>query len=244
MTPGKKISIFITAGYPSIESTMDQLLFLQEKKIDFVEVGIPFSDPMADGPMIQYTSSIALKNGMNLKLLFDLIEEKREVIKIPLVLMGYFNPIFQFGIEQFLTKCQQLQINQLIIPDISLEIYEEKYKDLFNQYGVSLCFLVTPETDDKRIRRMVQLTKNGFIYLISQNSITGENKLIDPNVLIRYGEIKELCKNVPLMIGFGIQDKASVEQVTAYSDGAIIGTAYLKALQEQKEAEFIDSVVN
>lgn len=239
----KQVSIFITAGYPTIDSTMEQILMLQEKGIDFIELGIPFSDPMADGPAIQETSNLALQNGMNLDLLFTIIEQNKAKIHVPLVMMGYFNPIFLFGLERFLQKCSDLNIKHLIIPDISLEVYERNYQTQFEKYGVSLCFLVTPLTTDDRIIKMAEHSKNGFIYLVSQNAITGENKDSSSSLEQRYTEIKKLCKETPVMLGFGIQNKFDVEKAHQFTDGAIIGTAYLKALKLGQEEAFLNSFV-
>lgn len=238
----KQVSIFITAGYPTIESTAEQILMLQEKGVDFIELGIPFSDPMADGPVIQETSNVALQNGMNLDLLFALIEKHQAEIRVPLVMMGYFNPIFLFGLERFLEKCAALNIKHLIVPDISLEVYERNYQAQFEKFGVSLCFLVTPLTSDERIIKMAEHSKNAFIYLVSQNSITGENKNSSSSLESRYTEIKVLCKETPVMLGFGIQNKLDIEKAHQFTDGAIIGTAYLKALALENQENFLSSL--
>ncbi len=234
----KQVSIFITAGYPKLESTVEQILFLQEKGIDFIEVGIPFSDPMADGETIQKSSSLALSNGMNLEILFQQLESIQDKVKIPLVLMGYLNPVLQFGLEKFLQKCQNLNISNLIIPDISFEIYTFKYKELFEKYKIELCFLITPNTSNKRIELISKKCKNGFIYLVSQNATTGQEKG-EKDLSNRYEEIKLLCKNVPLMMGFGISDKQGIKKAHQYCDGAIIGSAYLKALENNFQEKFM-----
>lgn len=238
----KQVSIFITAGYPSIESTIEQIFMLQEKGVDFIELGIPFSDPMADGPVIQETSNIALQNGMNLDVLFDIIEKHRSEIHVPLVLMGYFNPIFLFGLDRFLLKCSSLNIKQIIVPDISLEVYERSYQSQFEKFGITLCFLVTPLTSDERISKKAEHSKNGFIYCVSQNAITGENKSTTNSLISRYADIKILCKETPVMLGFGIQSKLDIERAHQFTDGAIIGTAYLKALKVKQENEFLNSL--
>lgn len=239
----KQISIFITAGFPSVESTIEQIVNLQVQGIDYIEVGIPFSDPMADGPVIQHTSNVALANGMNLHLLFEIISTYKEQISVPLVLMGYFNPILQLGLSNFLENCQKTGIRHVIIPDISVELFESRYQGLFEKYDVHVCFLITPETDNERIQKMASYSKNSFLYLVSQSAITGENKEISEKLTKRYTEIKQLCDETPLMLGFGIKNKSDVELAHEFTDGAIIGTAYLKALEIGKEKGFVEGVM-
>ncbi len=235
----KQLSIFITAGYPTLESTTQQILTLQEQGIDFIEVGIPFSDPMADGPVIQETSSIALQNGMQLDLLFDQLFSIKESVKIPLVIMGYLNPVLQFGIEKFLSKCKELEIASVILPDMSLELYERFYQSNFKKYGISVSFLITPTTSDERIERIANVSQNSFVYLVSQTSITGGTSAINSEMNERYKEIKKICKETPVMLGFGINTKADVLKAHQNCDGAIIGSAYLKALKNGSETKFI-----
>lgn len=238
----KQLSIFITAGYPTLESTTQQILTLQEQGIDFIEVGIPFSDPMADGPVIQETSSIALQNGMQLDLLFDQLFSIKENVKIPLVIMGYLNPVLQFGIEKFLSKCKELEIASVILPDMSLELYERFYQSNFVKYGISVSFLITPTTSDERIERVANVSRNSFVYLVSQTSITGGTSVINSEMNERYKEIKTICKETPVMLGFGINTKEDVLKAHQNCDGAIIGSAYLKALKNGNEAKFIDDL--
>jgi tryptophan synthase alpha chain len=239
----KKVSIFITAGFPSIESTIEQIIMLQEAGVDFIELGIPFSDPMADGPVIQETSKIALEQGMNLTLLFDLLAKHQHKIKIPLVMMGYFNPIFLMGVEQFLRRCQEIGIKLCVIPDLSMEVYEKHYKNMFEQYNVTPCFLVSPMTTNERVIKAAELSQNGFVYLVSQNSITGENKVVSTELEKRYFEIKDLFGSTYMMIGFGIKDQMDVARAHRFADGAIIGTAYLKALMNNCEKSFVESIL-
>jgi tryptophan synthase alpha chain len=242
----KQTSIFLTAGFPKFESLKKQILYLQDKGIDFIEVGIPFSDPMADGEKIQETSLIAIKNGMNIKSMFEQLNEIKLTIKIPLVIMSYFNPIFTFGFENFLKECQKSNIKHIIIPDISLEVYERNYKLIFEKFEMNMCFLITPNSENHRIIKMSEYSKNGFLYLVSQNSTTGNtsNKEIDKKIIKRYSEIKKLCQNTPLMIGFGIKNKKELKIAHNYADGGIIGTAYLSSISENKEDSFIESVIN
>lgn len=240
----KQISIFITAGYPTLESTTEQILFLQKKGIDFIEVGIPFSDPMADGPVIQETSSIALANGMQMDLLFSQLESIKDHVKIPLVLMGYLNPVLQFGLEKFLKKCQELSIASVILPDMSLELYKRFYKELFEQYNISVSFLITPLTQNERIQKIAKISEKSFVYLVSVTSITGGKIQIDDNIVNRYDEIKQLCGNTPVMIGFGISTSMDVKNAHKHCDGAIIGSAYLKALKIGKEISFMENLTS
>jgi tryptophan synthase alpha chain len=235
----KQLSIFITAGYPALESTTQQILSLQEQGIDFIEVGIPFSDPMADGPVIQETSSIALKNGMQLDLLFEQLLSIKDKVQLPIVIMGYLNPVLQYGIEKFLSKCQEIEIASVILPDMSLELYERFYQSSFEIYGIQVSFLITPTTSNDRIKRISEVSKNSFVYLVSQSSITGGNSAINTEKNDRYKEIKKLCSDVPVMLGFGINSEEDVVKAQANCDGAIIGSAYLKALKNGKELEFI-----
>ena len=238
----KQLSIFITAGYPTLESTTKQILTLQEQGIDFIEVGIPFSDPMADGPVIQETSSIALQNGMHLDLLFDQLFSIKENVTIPLVIMGYLNPVLQYGIEKFLSKCKELNIASVILPDISLELYERFYQSNFVKYGISVSFLITPTTSDERIERIANVSQNSFVYLVSQTSITGGTSFINTEMNDRYKEIKQICGETPVMLGFGINSKEDVFKAQQNCDGAIIGSAYLKALKNGKESEFVKNL--
>lgn len=238
----KQLSIFVTAGYPTRDSLVSQLRFLQAKQIDFIEVGIPFSDPMADGPTIQETSEIALKNGMNVELLLQQLESCSSEITTPLVLMGYLNPVLQFGLEAFLKRCADLNIASLILPDLSLEMYERKYKALFEKHKVPLTFLVTPNTPNERVLQIAETCKNSFVYLVGQNGTTGMTLNVSANQTIRYSEMKQLCGNTPLFMGFGITNKTQKDAAFAVCDGAIIGTAYLKALAKNETEQFIHSL--
>ncbi len=235
----KQLSIFVTAGYPELDSLKPQLLQLQELGVDFAEVGIPFSDPMADGPVIQETSTIALQNGMKLELLLQQLEAARSEIKIPLVLMGYLNPVLQFGLDTFLSRCQKLGIASLILPDLSLELYETRYKAAFEQYGVPVTFLITPQTPDERVQRIAKACANSFVYLVGQNSITGQGYSINDALTARYSALKTLCGTTPLFIGFGIDSREKKEKAFESVDGAIVGTAYLKAVKSGREKEFV-----
>lgn len=239
----KQTSFFITAGFPQRDSLPDQLLLLQAKGVDFIEIGMPFSDPMADGPVIQQCSSIALQNGMTPDLLFEQLEEIREKIHVPLVLMGYFNPVLQYGMKAFLEKCRQLRISSLILPDLPLELYLSEYKALVEASGISMTFLVTPQTSDERIRKIAEVCQNSFVYLVGQNSITGTTYTISEAQLGCYAAIKQLCGETPVMLGFGIDSPERQQQAFLHCDGAIIGSAYLKAVQNGTETAFLDALL-
>jgi len=232
------LSIFLTAGYPKLNDLSYQIALLEKAKVDFIEVGIPFSDPLADGPVIQESSSVALKNGMSLKVIFEQL--KQIETSTPLVLMGYLNPILQFGMEHFLAETKNAGIKLLILPDLSIEIYERDYQALFAKFSITPCFLVTPKTTNNRIQRAAQLSAGGFIYLVSTNSTTGSNTAATEDLQLRYKEIKELCGNTPVIMGFGIRDKATFLKATEQVDGAIIGSAFIQALGKGEEKEFLE----
>ncbi|MFK7785402.1 MAG: tryptophan synthase subunit alpha [Crocinitomicaceae bacterium] len=233
----KQLSIFVTAGYPEINSLNEQLNVLESNKVDFAEVGIPFSDPMADGPTIQQTSEVALKNGMNLEMLFEQLSERTSIL--PLVLMGYLNPVLSYGIERFLKSCNEVGVRSVILPDMSLEIYNRFYRDQFEQHEVYPCFLITPTSSAERIRKISEACKNSFVYLVSSNATTGGVSSFHPEQAKNYSAIREICGDTPLFIGFGIDSKEKVQFVQNVCDGAIIGSAYLKAVKKNEAEEFL-----
>lgn len=236
-TSNPLLSIFLTAGYPRLNDLSQQIKLLETHRVDFVEIGIPFSDPLADGPIIQDSSSIALKNGMSLPLIFQQLKEIET--SLPLVLMGYLNPILQFGIEHFLLETKNAGIDKVILPDLSMEIYERDYQSIFEKYSITPCFLVTPKTTNDRIQKAAKLSVKGFIYLVSTNSTTGANNDSTEELQLRYSEIKNLCGGTPVIMGFGIRDKATFQQATQHVDGAIIGSAFIQALGNGSEEEFL-----
>ncbi|MNJ82651.1 Tryptophan synthase alpha chain [compost metagenome] len=240
---GKSVSIFITAGYPEKESLTGQILFLQKQGIDFLEIGIPFSDPMADGPVIQETSAVALKNGMNLDRVFEQLSEIKEHITIPLVIMSYLNPILQFGVDLFLEKCESAGISGLIIPDLSFELVQKKYRYSFGSGKIPLIYLITPSTSDTRITQIVEASSNSFVYLVGQNKITGSSYSLSQHAN-RYSELKELCNEVPLFLGFGISSSEQKKAAFGFADGVIVGTAYLRAISEENDKEFIEKLLS
>ena len=200
----KQTSIFITAGFPELESLREQLQVIQSKKIDFIEIGIPFTDPLADGPTIQHTSAIALQNGMSVSVLFEQLKTLKSELNVPIVLMGYLNPVMQFGLDAFLQNCAELEIKALILPDLSYELYAKRYKKQFEKHDVPISFLVTPQTENERIELIAKQCENSFVYLVSQNGITGSSADLNSCLIQRYGEIKQLCGTTPLFLGFGI----------------------------------------
>lgn len=250
MNPFRKnnqLSIFVTAGFPQLDSLPSQIQFLEANGVDFIEVGIPFSDPMADGPTIQESSNVALQNGMSVSLMFEQLSKVET--SIPLVIMSYFNPILHYGLERFLESCNQVKVDHVIIPDISLEVYERLYRSNFEKYGVTLCFLITPKTPSERISKMSTLSSDGFLYLVSSNMTTGtpvlraESRSTGSISLNKeLSRIRAAAGDTPLMIGFGIKSREDVLDVHQKANGAIIGSAYIRALSEGRAQEFISSV--
>jgi tryptophan synthase alpha chain len=245
MNPFKKVTkqlgVFVTAGFPLRDSTIPQIKLLSEEQVDFIEIGIPFSDPMADGPTIQESSELAIQNGMSLGLLF----EQLKMINFktpPLVLMGYLNPILNFGIDKFLEKCAESMVSGVIIPDISIEIYERFYQKKFESAGITCIFLITADTPLERMKQIAQHAKNGFVYLTSSNKTTGkesEFSLLDRSVT---DKVRAVFLDTPVFIGFGISSKSDIRKVQEISDGAIIGSAYIEALKKGKAREFIQDI--
>lgn len=236
----KQLSIFTTFGFPSIESFDSQLDSFSRYGIDFIEVGIPFSDPLADGPTIQRSSDLALKNGSNLSLLYEKLNERKS--ELPIVLMGYFNPILHFGLERFLQACQQTRVAGVILPDISFEIYQHFYAEQFEQYDVKLIFLITPETSNERIAEIAEYSRDRFIYLVATSSTTGTKTVQLDNA--RISEIRTLCGETPIFIGFGIQNAQDLAAVHKLVDGAIVGSAYIKALERNEEELFLEELTS
>jgi tryptophan synthase alpha chain len=239
------LSIYFTAGHPDLNDTVPIIKAIEKSGVDMIEIGMPFSDPMADGPVIQQSSLKALNNGMTIKLLFEQLINIRKEVKIPLLLMGYLNPVFRYGIEEFCHKCKEVGVDGLILPDLPLDDYEDKYKQVFEACGLYNIFLVTPQTSDARIKRINKLSK-GFIYMVSSYSTTGSGKGLDQSQAY-FERMNELKLNVPKIIGFGIKDKASFENACHYANGAIIGTAFVKAMEadgtvEAKVEKFIKGI--
>lgn len=228
----RKLNIYFTAGIPNLENTTTIAQLIQNSGADLMEIGIPYSDPVADGPVIQYAHSLALKNGMSIKKLFEQLAEIKDSVRIPKVLMGYLNPVLQFGFENFCKKCQEVGVFGLIIPDLPPFEFENKYRDLLNKYNLNFIFLVTPETSEERIKHLDSLS-SGFLYAVSSSSTTGnENAVLKNEEYLERLSILNL-KN-PVFIGFGIKNKNDFESVTEKAQGGIIGTAFVKILLENE----------
>ncbi|WP_259069450.1 tryptophan synthase subunit alpha [Mucilaginibacter sp. X4EP1] len=239
------LSIYFTAGYPEINTTVDIAEALEKAGVDFLEIGFPYSDPVADGPTIQHSSEIALENGMNLHLLFEQLAELRKRVTIPVLLMGYVNPMVQYGVENFCKKAAEIGIDGVIVPDLPMYEYETLYAGHFKTNNLSNIFLVTPQTSDDRISKIDGLS-NSFIYLLSSSSITGGNLQVSVNIEDYYKRIKAMRLNNPAIIGFGISDNKSFNKATEYARGAIVGSAFVKLLGTEnyldKIPEFIQSI--
>ncbi|MFT7344247.1 MAG: tryptophan synthase alpha chain [Lentimonas sp.] len=235
----KQIGLFATAGFPELNSAIKIIPELSLKGADFIEVGIPFSDPMADGPTIQHSSEVALKNGMNMSILFDQLEEVKAKVNCPLVLMGYLNPVLTFGLEKFLRKCNQTSIKTVILPDMSIEIYERFHQAMFEEYGVSVCFLITQNTPDDIIKRVAKVSANSFVYLVSSVSITGSTQDFSIDNSENVNRIRKIIGDIPLFMGFGISTRKDVEMVQKVVDGAIIGSAYLKSISLKTDEQYL-----
>jgi tryptophan synthase alpha chain len=231
----KVLNVYCTAGYPKLQSTLEVMQSVQKHGANIIELGIPYSDPLADGEVIQQSSQIALENGMTISILFDQLKEMRKTIHIPVVLMGYLNPILQFGIEEFCKNAKEVGIDGLILPDLPLFEFEQQYGNLFKKYGLDFIFLVTPETKVDRILKLDSVSA-GFLYAVSSSATTGKDT--DFNKVAHYlQKLQGLSLKNPLLVGFGIKDKASFEAVNQYAQGAIIGSAYIKALSKGNSIE-------
>ena len=223
----KLLSLYFTAGYPHINDTVSILQQLQDSGVDMVEIGLPFSDPLADGPTIQESSTAALKNGMTTQLLFDQLKDVRKTIDIPLIVMGYFNPMLQYGVEKFCAKCQEIGIDGIIMPDLPLAEYEAEYKAIFEKYGLINVFLITPQTSDARIQQ-IDAASNGFIYMVSSASTTGSQSGFGNTQSEYFERIANMNLKNPQIVGFGISNAKTFEAATAFAKGAIIGSAFIK----------------
>lgn len=227
------LSVFCTAGFPELNSIVPVLEELQNNGVDLVEIGMPFSDPTADGPVIQYSNTIAINNGMMLKVLFEQLKGIRAKVHIPLVLMGYFNPVLQYGIDHFLQDAHACGIDGIIIPDLPMFEYETLYKEKFEQHDLKNIFLVTPQTAENRIRKIDTLT-DAFIYVVSSNAITGGNSNIQQEQENYFQRIQNMQLKNPTLIGFGIRDKQTFNTACQYANGAIIGTAFINVIDKSK----------
>ena len=235
----KLLSIYFTAGYPKINDTIPILESLEKNGVDMVEIGLPFSDPLADGPTIQDSSKQALKNGMTTELLFDQLKGIRDSVSIPLIIMGYFNPVLQYGVEAFCEKCNEIGIDGLILPDLPLAEYKEHYISIFEKYGLVNVFLITPQTSEERIRQ-IDAASNAFIYMVSSATTTGVQQGFGSKQEQYFNRIGSLSLSNPQIVGFGISNAATFSQATTEAKGAIIGSAFIKMLAK----DGIDGISN
>ena len=231
----KVLNVYCTAGYPKPDSTLEVMKALQTNGADIIELGMPYSDPLADGPVIQHSGLISLENGMTIEKLFMQLKDFRKEIHIPVILMGYMNPVLQFGFEKFCAAAAAVGIDGLILPDLPEFEFETEYGEIIKKYGLDFIFLVTPETSELRIKKLDQLS-TGFLYAVSSSSTTGtDNNLTDVNNYLK--RLKGYGLKNPILVGFGIKDKKSFDNACANANGAIIGTAYIKALEKSDSIE-------
>jgi tryptophan synthase alpha chain len=229
----KILSIYFTAGYPKLTDTMPILKSLQDNGVDMVEIGIPFSDPMADGPVIQSSGNVALKNGMSLKTLFQQLENLRSEIQIPVLLMGYINVVMQYGLENFCKDCKKVGIDGVIFPDLPMADYLNEYKPLMDAYGLSMVLLITPDTSEARIREIDEHT-DSFIYMVSSASTTGAQQHFSDSKLAYFKRINAMELKNPRLVGFGISNKETLDAAWEHASGAIIGSRFIECLTEAK----------
>ena len=241
------LNVYCTAGYPHLENTIEVMKALEENGADIIELGMPYSDPLADGPVIQHSSTVAIANGMNIETLFEQLKDFRKQVSVPAILMGYMNPILQYGIEKFCASAEAVGIDGIILPDLPMYEFETEYKELFQQHGLNFIFLITPETGEDRIRKIDNLS-SGFIYAVSSSSTTGNNKAIE-NQQVYFKKLYDMKLSNPVLVGFGIKDKQTFNAACEYTNGAIIGTAYIKALENSSDVaqatkEFLNNVLS
>ena len=240
------LNVYCTAGYPALDSTMKVMASLQKNGADIIELGMPYSDPLADGEVIQVSSIKALANGMNIAVLFDQIKDMRKSISIPVILMGYMNPILQYGFEAFCKKAKEVGIDGLILPDLPLFEFEDSYGKIITENNLDFIFLVTPETPEQRVKKLDSLS-NGFLYAVSSSATTGKDK--DFNLVSQYlQKLQAMRLKNPILVGFGIKDKATFDAATVHTQGAIIGSAYIQQLTkggdiETTTSQFLNSVL-
>lgn len=228
------LSVYMTAGYPSLNDTAMIIEELEKSGADMIEIGIPFSDPLADGLIIQHSSEEALKNGISLKKIFEQLKDIRKKVNIPLLLMGYINPVMNYGMENFCKTAHELGMDGCIIPDLPLAEYQSEYKTLFEKYNLCNIFLITPQTSEARIRQIDSISK-GFIYVVSSASTTGTNMGKSDEKEKFFKRVNEMKLKTPTLIGFGISNKESFQQACKYANGGIIGSAFVKAVQNSKD---------
>lgn len=244
--PSKVLNVYCTAGYPTLDSTLPIIAALENSGADLVEIGMPYSDPLADGPVIQESGAKAIENGMTIEVLFDQLKSLRATSNIPVVLMGYMNPVLQYGFEKFCAAAAAVGVDGLILPDMPAYEFETKYRSIVNKHHLDFIFLVTPETPTDRIQYLDALS-TGFLYAVSASATTGSALNFDA-VDVYLQKLKDLQLNNPILVGFGVKDAASFELATRHTAGAIIGSAYIKALENSKDvtattAQFLSSIM-
>lgn len=242
----KILNIYVTAGFPTLHDTVTIVKELEKNGVDLVELGMPYSDPLADGPVIQHSSAVALTNGMKLSLLFEQVREIRKISSIPLVLMGYFNQLMRYGVDEFLQEAADSGIDGLIIPDLPVEEYIKNYKNKMEKLGLNFVFLISPQTELSRIR-LLDEASSGFLYVVSSASTTGKNLEVQQAEQEYFERIQNMKLKNPLLIGFGISNKESYDKACRYASGAIIGSAFIKALEQSSDirkniSQFIQSI--
>lgn len=240
------LNVYCTAGYPQLNSTVEVIRALQQNGADLVEIGMPYSDPLADGPVIQQSNMVALENGMSISILFQQLQSVRETIQVPIILMGYMNPIMQYGLEEFCAAAEAVGVDGIILPDLPMYEFETIYRQLFEKHGLKFIFLVTPETGEERIRKIDSLS-SGFLYAVSSSSTTGNNKAISDQTGY-FKKLQAMQLNNPILVGFGIKDKTTFQSAAAYTNGAIIGSAYINALKNSIDIqattkEFLNTIL-
>jgi len=244
---GQVLSVYFTAGYPNLEDTTPLIQELVKNGVDLIEIGMPFSDPVADGPVIQHSSLVALQSGMSIRKLFEQLVDIRQSVDIPLILMGYINPVLQYGVEAFFQKCKVIGIDGLIIPDLPMDVYEAEFKSVFEANNLHNIFLITPQTSDERLRKIDDVS-TGFIYMVSSNATTGAKTSVTDFQKQYFERVNSFGLKNPRLIGFGISNAETFANACQYAHGAIIGSAFVKALEgprslEQKVSDFINSIV-
>lgn len=234
--PRKLLSIYFCAGTPTLDGTANVIRTLEKHDVSMIEIGIPFSDPMADGIVIQNAATQALRNGMSLRLLFSQLQDIRRDVQIPLILMGYLNPIMQFGFENFCRECAACGIDGVIIPDLPFRDYQEQYRPIAERYDIKVIMLITPETSEERVREIDEHT-DGFIYMVSSAATTGAQQDFNERKRSYFRKIEDMKLRNPRMVGFGISNKATFDAACEHASGAIIGSRFVSLLEEEKDAE-------
>ena len=240
------LNVYCTAGYPHLNSTVEVLTALQQNGADLIEIGMPYSDPLADGPVIQQSNMVALENGMSISILFEQLQLVRETIQVPIILMGYMNPIIQYGLKKFCADAERVGVDGIILPDLPMYEFETAYQQLFEKHALKFIFLVTPETGEERIIKIDKLC-SGFLYAVSSSSTTGNNKAISDQTAY-FKKLADMKLSNPILVGFGIKDKATFQSASANTNGAIIGSAYIKTLEhsiniQSTTKDFLNSIL-